>query len=130
MKLPEGILNVKGMKASGVVQLQGSDGNDLREYGSTNEGVQTTCLVLTAPGDIITVPFILNRGVADFADLVVDGILRDSTSVSAPNKSFKGNFKRVCHQERFKNDKRRGLKSCKMEIQSRDTESGEGVEAK
>lgn len=125
MRLPEGILNVKGRKAIGLIQLQGSDGNDLREYGSTNEGVQTTCLVLTSPGDVITVSFLLDRGVADFADLIVDGILRDSTSVSAANKIFKGTFKKACHQERLKNGKRGGLKACKMEIQSRDTESGE-----
>jgi hypothetical protein len=68
MRLPEGILNVKGRKAIGLIQLQGSDGNDLREYGSTDEGVQTTCLVLTSPGDVITVSFLLDRGVADFAE--------------------------------------------------------------
>lgn len=129
MKLPEGLLNIKGTRALGVVELRDTDGNDLREYGVAQKGFQTTCWVLTSPGDVISAPFSMDPGVADFADLVVDGILRDSISVSAPTKSLKGIFKRVCHQPRLKNDKRGGLKFCKMVVQSRDTTKGEITKA-
>jgi hypothetical protein len=130
MKLPEGLLNIKGKRALGVVELRGTDGNDLREYGTVNDGIHTTCLVLTSPGDIISVPFTIDPGVADFADLVVDGILRESAFVSGPTKSLKGHFRRVSHQSRLKHNKRGGLKFCKMEVRSRDAEKGETAEAK
>lgn len=125
MKLPEGLLNIKGNRAFGFFELQGTDGNDLREYGTVTDGIHSTCLVLTSPGDVISVPFLIEPGVADFADLVVDGILRESASVSGLTRPIKGHFKRVSHQRKLKNNKRGGLKFYKMEVQRRDARKGE-----
>jgi hypothetical protein len=125
MRLPEELLTATGTKAAGVVELRGSDGNPLREYGTMNQGLYTTCLVLTSPGDIITVSFVLSPGVADYADLVVDGIRRDSASTLRADMSFNRVFKRVCYQGTLNNGRKGGFKSCAMEVRSRNAEKGE-----
>lgn len=125
MKLPPGLLTAEGKAAKGWVQLRGSDGKCLKEYGTKNEGVYATCLVLTSPGDIITGSFVLDPGVADYVDIVIDGIRRESSSSSGADKCFNRIVKRVCYQEKLKNGKRGGLKSCAMEIQSRNSDNGE-----
>lgn len=125
MELPEGLLTVKGTKATSVVRLLGSDGRLLREYSTVNSRIYTTCLVPTSPGDIVTALFVLQPEVADFVNLVVDGIRRDSASTSGPEKSFNRIFKRACHQGKHKNGKTGGLKSCTMEVQSRNADKGE-----
>ena len=125
MKLPPGLLTAEGKAANGCVQLRGSDGKCLKEYGTNNEGIYATCLVLTSPGDIITSSFVLDPGVADHVDIVIDGIRRESSSSSGADKCFNRIVKRACYQDRLKNGKRGGLKSSAMEIQSRKTDNGE-----
>lgn len=125
MKCPEVLINAKGTKTSAEVQIRGHDGKALREYGIISDGLNTSCLALTSPGDAIIIPFVLEPGVADFVDLVVDGIRRDCATSTGSDKTFARTFKRVCHQDRLKNGKRGGLKSCAMEIQSRNAENGE-----
>jgi hypothetical protein len=124
MKLLEGVVAVNGAKAKGEAKLRSSDGQVLSEYGTVNNGVYATCFVLASPGDIITAPFALRRGVADFADLVVDGIRRDSVSATRQDRSFSRIFRRACYCEKLKNGKTGGLKSCHMKVQSRDIEKG------
>lgn len=124
MKIPEGLLTAQGKDAAGAFHLQGTDGQCLREYGTTYDGIYATCLVQTTPGDLITGSFALDPGLADYVDLVVDGIRRESSLSSGSDKSFNRLFKRACYQE--KNGSRKGgLKSCAMEIQTRKSDRGE-----
>lgn len=125
MKIPHGVFTPKGEKAEGTVLLRGTDGKSLREYGTVMDGSCMTCMVLTAPSDVITASFVLNPGVADHVDFVIDGIRRDSCSSSASDKHFNRYFRRACYQGRKINRYRAGLKSCALEVQERETDEGE-----
>jgi hypothetical protein len=124
MKIPEGLLTAQGKKAAGAVYILGTDGQYLREYGTAQDGIYSTCLVLTSPGDMITGSFALEPGLADHVDLVVDGIRRESSSSSGSDKSFNRMYKRACYQEK-KDNRTGGLKSCAMMIQTRKADEGE-----
>lgn len=106
--------------------LQGSNGEELKEYGATTNGTHSTCYVLTSTKDIITLHQKLSPGVAEFVDLQVDGILRESTSTERPDKEFKWNLKKVFLQERLTGE--RGLaasvKYCRMEVHPRNAKHG------
>ena len=77
MKLSTGLLNAKGEVTKGEVLLQVNETN-LREYGTTEDGMKSTCYVLTSPGDVISVVFAITSGTTQVVDLVVDGVLRQS----------------------------------------------------
>lgn len=98
MRLPAGILDMQGEKALGTIVLKGSNGEKLKEFGIENDGINGRCYVLTAPGDNIVVNYVLNPGVAEYVDVQVDGILRDSSSNPKPDRDFKNTVKKVSHQ--------------------------------
>jgi len=129
MKTPTGPLNIHGKAAKGTVVLKGNDGEDLQEFGGKTVGNQASCYALTSLGDIITVHFALSPGVADFVDVVVDGILRESVSNARPDKLFKGSFKKVCQHDRFhRSDRRAAFKFSKMVVQNRSTQKGKSFQ--
>jgi hypothetical protein len=124
MRIPAGILDIHGKQAFGNIVLKGSNGEKLKEYGTEITGSNGSCYVLTAPGDNIIVHYVLNPGVADFVDLQVDGILRESSSNPRPDKEFRNKIKKVSHQERNNKGVLGALKSSSMQVQARDAQHG------
>ena len=94
------MLNREGVDGSVTVFLKGSNGEILKEYGASIEAETntSTCFVLTALDDILSIHYVSDPGLVDFLDVVVDGILRESVS---PVK-HQGTVRRVCEQGKFK----------------------------
>ena len=131
MKGPPGIMNSEGVEGEIDVSLEGSNGKYLEEYGASITAVTntSTCYVLTALHDVLSIHYILGRGVADFIDIVVDGILRESVSHSKPDIPFKGVVRRVCEQgelkKRPKNTMDRALpRFSKLQVCKHNTDRG------
>ena len=119
MKIPSGCLDANGKTAKGEVILTvGEDQVALQEFGTATEGNKTSCYVLTSRGDIPTIRFALNANIADHADLVVDGVLRNSQSGSIL-KTFKGSFEKALYQGMKTKTKRGAAKYSKMQVKER-----------
>lgn len=125
MKIPFSVLDINGNPAKGCFVLRGSNGEELKEYGSTSNGTNSICYVLTSATDIITVHQKLGPGVAEFVDLQVDGILRQIKSTVKPEKDFNASFNHVWYQEKLSSGRGLGgIKSVKMEVQPRNAVHG------
>jgi hypothetical protein len=89
------------------------------------EGRHFKCYVLAAPGDTITtrIEDTLEDGVEEFVDLVVDGVLRSTSSAIRKRKGKKysnsASFERVQYH-RFDGEKKKGLKQGDMVVQLRE----------
>jgi hypothetical protein len=124
MKIPPGLLDPRGQIAKGQVHLE-ANGDDVQEYGLTVTGKHSTCYVLVSPGDIITAHFAINSGVAgEFADLVVDGVLRNSWANSKGKKIFRYIFDRAVYSGIQPGEARKSTKHCRMKVQERDFTKG------
>jgi hypothetical protein len=101
---------------------------DAKEFDIHAVGNKFTSYVLTAPKDILLVrtAVTLEDGVEEFADCVVDGVLR-STSQIKKGKGKKTVDKAIFDKVlfyRYENGKKRGLKIGQMEVASRDSSKG------
>lgn len=126
MHLPPEILDVNGDPGFGTIFLRGSNGEVLMEFGQMDAGVNRSCYVLTSTDDTIVVHFSLKPGVADFVDLQVDGIVRESQSHSTSKleKEFKNSFRTVWHRERHGKGVLGVVKNCRMQVVQRDQGHG------
>lgn len=126
VKTPKGLLDVKGSSGKGEVQITSCNDVDLQEFGVTVEEDTTTCYALTSPGDIFTISFAFNPGVAGFVDLIVDGVRRNKIASAENLKgTFRGKFTRAFYQGRVgSTEKRSGLKSCQMKVRARNGQPG------
>ncbi|KAH7336525.1 hypothetical protein BKA65DRAFT_596500 [Rhexocercosporidium sp. MPI-PUGE-AT-0058] len=121
MKIPPGFLDTNGKTAKGdFVLTKGEDQTELLEFGATSEDNKISCYVLTSPGDILALRFALNANIADHADFVIDGVLRNCHS-NILSKSFKGAFEKAIYQRRKSNGKQAGVKYSKMKVKERGT---------
>lgn len=119
MRIPSGSLDANGKTAKGEVILTvGEDQVALQEFGTTTEGDKTSCYVLTSDGDIPTMRFALNANIADHADFVVDGVLRNC-QFSSISKTFKGSFEKALYQGMKTKTKRGAAKYSKMQVKER-----------
>lgn len=110
MKVPPGFLDTTGKTAKGEIVLTvGEDQTQLQEFGVTTEGNNISCYVLTSPGDIPTLRFHLNANIADHADFIVDGVLRNCSS-AIPSKALKVAFEKAIYQGRKSSTKRAAVK--------------------
>lgn len=133
MKIPPGLFDPSGKASASWVSIYAVDGEnetELREFGPkiNGEGDNTSCYVLAAPGDILRVKYSLYGGEAEFLDLVVDGILRDSLVNShiktEPKKGYAGAFDWALYQ--VKNGPRASaLQQWQMVVQHRT--NGKGI---
>ncbi|KAG4439345.1 hypothetical protein IFR05_005157 [Cadophora sp. M221] len=127
MKIPPGFLDANGKVAKGEIVLTQSEDQDstayLQEFGTTVKGNKISSYVLTSPGDIPVLSFNVNANIADYADFVVDGVLRNCHS-NALSKSFKGAFDKVVYQGVKSNGRRTGVKYSKMKVKERGTIKG------
>ena len=124
MKLPKGLLDPKGQAAKGWIMLE-VNGVQAQEYGQTMDGNHSICYILAAPGDTISASIAVNSGVsAEFADLVVDGVLRNSSSNSRGAKVFRHNFDRAVYSGIQIGETKRGRTLGRMKIVQRDSANG------
>ena len=125
MKIPPEFKGFRGEVVDGEVVLQNGNGESLQEYGASVDGRHAACYVLTAPGDIVTVNFMLTSGVEQCCDLVVDGILRASAIRKSSSKTQKVSLGYVLHQKVVAGkDKKTNPRKYQMEINTRDASKG------
>ncbi|KAL2068703.1 hypothetical protein VTL71DRAFT_15041 [Oculimacula yallundae] len=123
MKIPPGFLDSNGKAAKGdFVLSKGDDQVEVQEFGTVTEGNQTSCYVLTSPGDELTLSFALRAGIANHADFVVDGVLRNCRT--APTRGFNGSFDKVVYQGRKSGTKRAAVRYSRMMVKQRGTVEG------
>lgn len=122
MKIPPGILDSKGQAAKGLVYLEANEQEvQLQEFGLTVDGNHSTCYVLVAPEDVISANFAINSGVSEeFADLVVDGILRNSWPNTRGAKIFRYGFDRAVYTGVHLGEAKKGKKFSRMKVIERD----------
>jgi len=127
MKAPKGLLTFDGKIGKGEVVLTAGDGTVLKEYGGQVEGTTTSCYVLTSPEDLIKLKVVMNPGVAHFADLVIDGVLRNTVYNSAFDAAkptpFRKTIEKAFYQERV-NNRVRAATYCTMKVKARNTSKG------
>lgn len=124
MKIPPGILDPKGQAAKGVVYLE-ANGDDVREYGLTVDGNHSTCYVLVAPEDVITANLSVNSGVsAEFADLVVDGVLRNTWPNTRGARILRYAFDRAVYTGVQIGETKKWKTYAKMKVIERDSFKG------
>ncbi len=125
MKIPANFLDANGKPAKGEVILVRDDGDEatMEELGTVHEHNEISCYVIASPGEILKVRFALNAGIADQADLVVDGILRSSIQ-NKSSKGFKGAFDRALYKDQKPNGRRGATKFCSMRVKERSTANG------
>jgi hypothetical protein len=128
MKLPAGLLDTNGKPAKGWIYLRGSDGEILQEFGEAGVNTRASCHALTSVGDNIEIEFLLNPNIAQFVDVLIDGVLRETASTKNANKVFKGHITKVWHQQRTGNgvgsERMGALKYCTMIVQPRNASKG------
>ncbi|CZT47514.1 uncharacterized protein RSE6_08084 [Rhynchosporium secalis] len=119
MKIPPGFLDAKGKVAKGDFSLtRGDDHIEVKEFGAVSEGRKISCYVLTSPGDILTLSFALRADIANHADFVVDGILRNCRPAPA-SRSFNGTFEKAVYQGWKSEMKRAAVKYSRMRVKER-----------
>jgi hypothetical protein len=126
MKVPVGLLDPQGQVAKGMVHLE-ADGNEVQEFGLTVTGKHSICYVLVSRGDVITANFALNSGITgEFADLVIDGVLRNSWPNTRGQKVFTYIFDRVVYAGNLigENKKTKSNKAARMKVVKRNTQKG------
>ncbi|KAL3428304.1 hypothetical protein PVAG01_01813 [Phlyctema vagabunda] len=119
MKPPSSITGAKG-----DVNLLANDVK-LAEYEFTEKDRQSSCSVLTAPGEIINASFSIESGTDEIVDLIVDGILRESKTNNRSAKVHKHTFSTVCHNPRKHPDDpkktvKAGLRMFRMQVRARE----------
>lgn len=116
MKTPRDLKGVKGMAAKGVVAVQ-VNGLPLHEANTKEASNQVVSDVQVSPGDIISIAFRMDSGAVDIADLLVDGILRNSKVNTRATKRFSDIFDRACHNPRKPGKMTRvGMRFCEMQV--------------
>lgn len=125
MKIPPGFLDVNGKVAKGEIILAKSEDpkTSLQEFGITVKDNMISSYVLTSPGDILVLSFAVNANIADHADFVVDGVLRNCHSDTL-SELFQGAFKKVIYQVPKSNGRRAAVKYSKMKVKERGTVKG------
>ena len=124
MKVPPEILDPKGQIAKGVVNLK-VNGNYVEEYGLTVIGKHSTCYVLVSPGDVITANISINSGVTgQFADLIVDGILRNSRPNTRGSNVFRYTFERASYSGIHLGETKKSSKFARMKVVERNCSKG------
>lgn len=124
MKVPPGLLDPKGQIAKGVVNLE-LNGNDVKEYGLTTSGKFTTCYVMASPGDTVIANIAINSGLMEeFADLVVDGVLRNSWPNTRGAKVFSYIFQRAVYTRILIGETRKATKFARMKVLERNSSNG------
>jgi hypothetical protein len=124
MKLPSGLRDPQGHVAEGTVHLE-ANGKFVKEFGVTVDGRHSTCYVLVAPGDVLTANFAINSGIStEFADLVVDGILRNSLSNTRGLRVFKCIFDRAVYSGAQIGESRKAKTYARMQVTNRDSSQG------
>jgi hypothetical protein len=125
MKIPSGLLDWQGQDAKASFHLEGSSGQRLQEFGFKADGIHASCHVLTSAGDVLKTWFEIHPGVAEFVDIIYDGVLRDSHANPNPGKVWNGTAIKVCqYNSRGKTGKLSGLKYVKPIVQARNREKG------
>ena len=126
MKVPAGLLGPQGQVAKGFVHIEANN-TEAQEFGLTVIGKHSTCYVLVSPGDVITAHISLNSGITgEFADLVVDGVLRNSWPNNRGQKVFSYNFDRAVYTGTLigKTRKSKAAKFARMQVIDRNTSKG------
>lgn len=117
-------MDTKGNPAKGSVVLtsHNTDAN-LEEFGTTvnNDDCTASCYVLAKDGDVIEIHFAINPNVADFVDIIIDGIRRRTFENRTQNITFRGTCDRVLYMRRCKNGKRGGLRYFRMQVKAHET---------
>ncbi|KAH9210320.1 hypothetical protein DL95DRAFT_474811 [Leptodontidium sp. 2 PMI_412] len=128
MKIPPGFLDVNGKVAKGEIILAKSEDpkTSLQEFGITVKDNMISSYVLTSPGDILVLSFAVNANIADHADFVVDGVLRNCHSDTL-SELFQGAFKKVIYQVPKSNGRRAAVKYSKMKVKERGTVKAVGT---
>ena len=126
MKVPAGLLDPQGQVAKGYVHIEAND-TEAQEFGLTVTGKHSTCYVLVSPGDVITAHLALNSGITgEFADLVVDGVLRNSWPNNRGHKVFSYIFDRAVYAGNLIGGTKRSkaAKFSRMQVIERNTLKG------
>jgi hypothetical protein len=127
MRVPLGLLDPQGRVAKGTVLLE-ANGNEVQEFGLTVTGKHSTCYALVSPGDILTANLALNSGITgEFADLVVDGVLRNSWPNTRGQKVFTNIFDRAVYSGNLigENKTTRSNKFARMQVVERNSQKGD-----
>ncbi|KAM3158541.1 hypothetical protein ABEW05_000991 [Botrytis cinerea] len=131
MKIPPGLVGFDGKVLKGEVCLtsgnSGTPGNrtKLLEEGMKREGNHFTCYTLTAEDDAIVPYFSISSGEVEFADVVVDGILRASYSNAGARKTFSKKCEWFVGQVKLNN--RIFDRTYQLQIAKRNTENTRNV---
>jgi hypothetical protein len=123
MKVPAELLDPQGLVAKGHVHLE-ANGSEVKEFGLTVTGKHSTCYVLVSPGDVFTANLALNSGIAgEFADLVVDGVLRSSWPNNRGQKVFTYIFDRAIYAGNLigETPKKKAMKYARIQVVERNT---------
>jgi len=126
MKVPIGLFDPQGKVAKGSVHLE-ANGEEVEEFGLTVTGKHSTCYALVSPGDVLPANFSVNSGLAaEFADLVVDGILRNTAPNTRGAKVFTYIFDRGLYtgNQIGENKKAKTQKFAKMKAVQRNMTRG------
>ncbi|RDW64822.1 hypothetical protein BP6252_10473 [Coleophoma cylindrospora] len=116
MKVSKALQGVDNEWRNGAVVLQ-VDGKDLPESDITETSNQIVANVQVSPGDIISIVFYIQSGAVDIADLLVDGILRNSKINTRASRAFSDIFDRACYNPRKPGKlARAGMKFCEMRV--------------
>ncbi|RDW68451.1 hypothetical protein BP5796_09108 [Coleophoma crateriformis] len=116
MKVSKALQGAINEWRNGAAVLQ-VDGEDLPESDITETNNQIVANVQVSPGDIVSVAFYIQSGAVDIADLLVDGILRNSKINTRASKAFSDVFDRACYNPRKPERLARvGMKFCEMRV--------------
>jgi hypothetical protein len=125
MKVLDSIPGDHGKPSDSWVKLSTEEDGFLPEYGMHTTGNKTTCYVPVALGDTIEVGFQIESGVEDFADLLLDGVLRGSMNNKRCAKIWKHNFRAACFAGiQAGSTTPTSLEVCDMQVVKRDDSRG------
>ncbi len=130
MKSPPDLHDNIGRVGRGSVVLvtgYGLETRELQEFGTITEGNTSTCSVLVAPDMNLYPRWSINAEIAEFVDVVVDGVLRGSVLNHSIHTLFQNSLDKVLYQpldSKSKVGKLGGVKNCQMQVTIRDASKG------
>ena len=122
MRLPESLAGPKPKSSrKKIVDAVSLCANSeiLQELAVRDSGNSIQCLVPVSLGDKLSVQFHIPCGEFEIVDLVVDGILRETSFNNRVSKTHNGSFTKVCHCERRDTGSMGGIQHYDMVVTER-----------
>lgn len=104
-----------------------SENHTIQEIPSileSNTNHAAICYVAVSDGERLTVQWEFTNAEPQYVDLIVDGILRNSSFERRSLKKNKGEFVRALHKTTLETGKKSKLLTCNLVVEARDNTKG------